>query len=139
MLEAAVAEQWLRDLGQRVASVEQALPLAPADQRAALDEAHGALAGQFTEGVTAYERLVAAAASYVAEDGAGRRRPAPGAVRLIEATDLLRGVADGLSELREASSPRCPAATGPARGLITGPVRRRGPTVSGSGWQRGHQ
>ena len=29
VLEAAVAEQWLRDLGQRVASVERALPFAP--------------------------------------------------------------------------------------------------------------
>ena len=29
MLEAAVAEQWLRDLGQRVASVERAIPLSP--------------------------------------------------------------------------------------------------------------
>ena len=33
VLEAAMAEQWLRDLGQRVASVERAMPFSPADQR----------------------------------------------------------------------------------------------------------
>ena len=51
------------------------IPLSPADKRAALQESHAGLAAQFTEGVTAYERLVAAAASYVAEDGhpVGRR------------------------------------------------------------------
>ena len=48
-LEAAVAEQWLRDLGQRVASVERALPLSPPDQRPGLEQAHESLAGQFTE------------------------------------------------------------------------------------------
>jgi hypothetical protein len=100
VLEAAVAEQWLRDLGQRVASVERAVPLCPPEQKAALETAHDNLAGQFTDGVTAYERLVAAAASYVAEDGhpVGDRHPA--LARLVEATDRMRGVADGLSELR---------------------------------------
>jgi hypothetical protein len=109
VLEAAVAEQWLRDLGQRVASVERALPISPPDQRSALEIAHESLAGQFTEGVSAYERLVAAAASYVAEDGhpvAGDRHPALSS--LIEATDRLRGVAEGLSELRR--HPSAPAA-----------------------------
>ncbi|MBL7253641.1 phage shock envelope stress response protein PspM [Paractinoplanes lichenicola] len=101
LLEAAVAEEWLRDLGQRVASVERALPLTPPDQRAALVESHGSLATQFTEGVDAYERLVAAAASYVAEDGhpvAEGAHPALGS--LIDATDRLRGFAEGLSELK---------------------------------------
>jgi hypothetical protein len=101
VLEAAVAERWLRDLGQRVASVERAIPLSPPDQRAALTESHAGLAGQFTEGVTAYERLVAAAASYVAEDGhpvAQSKHPALSS--LIDATDRLRGVAEGLAELK---------------------------------------
>src|SRR4051794_22539582 len=53
LLEAAAAEQWLRDLGQRVASVERAVPISPADQRVALQTAHESLAEQFTEGVTA--------------------------------------------------------------------------------------
>jgi hypothetical protein len=111
VLEAAAAEHWLRDLGQRVASVERAIPLSPPDQRAGLETAHQSLAGQFTEGVTAYERLVAAAAGWVAEDGqpvADERHP--GFFRLIEATDRLRGVADGLSELRRYGKPTSPAA-----------------------------
>jgi hypothetical protein len=110
VLEAAVAERWLRDLGQRVASVERAIPLSPPDQKPALEIAHESLAGQFTEGVTAYERLVAAAAGYVAEDGqplADERHPS--FFRLIEATDMLRGMADGLSELRR-PGPAAPAA-----------------------------
>ena len=48
---------------------------------------------QFDEGVGAYERLVAAAAGYVAEDGrTGSEHPSVS--RLTEASDLLRGVAD---------------------------------------------
>jgi hypothetical protein len=101
VLEAAVAEQWLRDLGQRVASVERAVPLSSADQRPGLVRSHEGLAAQFTDGVTAYERLVAAAAGYVAEDGhpvASDQHPT--LTRLMEATDQMRGVAEGLSELR---------------------------------------
>jgi hypothetical protein len=92
VLEAAVAEKWLRDLGQRVASVERAIPLS--------------LAGQFTEGVTAYEGLVAAAAGWVAEDGQPVAEGAhPAFTRLIEATDRMRGMAEGLSELRRHPGP----------------------------------
>jgi hypothetical protein len=94
-----------------VAGVERAVPLCPADQRAALETAHESLTGQFTEGVTAYERLVAAAASWVAEDGqpvADDRHPS--FFRLVEATDRLRGLADGLSELRRYGSSSTPAA-----------------------------
>ncbi|WP_229069331.1 hypothetical protein [Actinoplanes sp. DH11] len=101
LLEGATAEEWLRDLGQRVASVERAIPLSPADQRDGLEQSHAGLTVQFTEGVTEYERLVAAAASYVAEDGhpvADSRHPAY--FGLIEATDRLRGFAEGLAELR---------------------------------------
>jgi hypothetical protein len=106
LLEAAVAERWLRDLGQRIASVERALPLSPLDQRAALTESHASLSTQFTEGVTAYERLVAAAASYVAEDGhpmAETQHPA--FAGLVDATDRLRGLAEGLSELKRPPTP----------------------------------
>ncbi|AGZ45413.1 phage shock envelope stress response protein PspM [Actinoplanes friuliensis] len=105
MLEAAVAEQWLRDLGQRVASVERAIPLSPPDQRPGIEHAHESLASQFTDGVTAYERLVAAAASYVAEEGHPATDQHPALTGLIEATDRLRGVAEGLSELRRPSTP----------------------------------
>jgi len=64
-----------------------------------LAHAHAQLLGRFTEGVEAYERLVAAAAGYVAEDG---RLVADGGStgRLREATDLLHGIATGLAELR---------------------------------------
>ncbi|GIF18472.1 hypothetical protein BJ973_008570 [Actinoplanes tereljensis] len=101
LLEAAVAEQWLRDLGQRVASVERAIPLTPPDRRSSIEESHASLADQFTEGVDAYEMLVAAAASYVAEDGhpiAEGRHPA--VASLIDATDRMRGIAEGLAELK---------------------------------------
>ncbi len=105
MLEAAVAEQWLRDLGQRVASVGRAIPLSPPDQRAGIEQAHESLANQFTEGVTAYERLVAAAASFVAEEGQPASSQHPALSGLVEATDRLRGIAEGLSELRRPATP----------------------------------
>jgi hypothetical protein len=101
VLEAAVAERSLRDLAERAASVERAAGLAPDD---GLVRAHAELVTQLEAGVTAYEQLVAAAAGYVAEDG----RSATGAAapaRLREATDLLRGIAVGLSELRAPFSP----------------------------------
>jgi hypothetical protein len=96
--EAAVAERTLRDLAERAAGVERAARLAPDE---ALIRAHAELLAQLEDGVTAYEQLVGAAAGYIAEDG----RPAAenAAVnRLREATDLLRGIAAGLSELRTA-------------------------------------
>lgn len=105
VLEAAVAEQWLRDLGQRVAGVEKALSFTPADQRAALQESHRVLCAQFTEGVTAYERLVCAAAGYVAEQGRPVTETHPALGRLTEAGDMLRGFAEGLSELRGHATP----------------------------------
>ncbi|MEU4687938.1 hypothetical protein [Actinoplanes sp. NPDC023714] len=100
-IEAASAEQWLRDLGQRVAAVERAIPLTKDGRREALERSHASLTEQFTEGVAEYESLVAAAASYVAEDGhpvADSRHPAY--FSLIEAADRLRGFAEGLAELR---------------------------------------
>jgi hypothetical protein len=105
VLEAAVAERGLRDLAYRVMSVERALACAPDDIRPELVEGHSALVGQLTDGVAAYERLVAAAAGFVAEDG--RVMPdQPAWGRLAEAAELLRHVAAGLAELR-----RGPAAT----------------------------
>jgi hypothetical protein len=104
-LEAATAEIWLRDLGQRAASVERAIPLGQPMQQDALTLSHATLAEQFAEGVTAFESLVAAAASYVAEDGhpvADTRHPAY--FSLLEATDRLRGIAEGLAELRDTTT-----------------------------------
>ncbi|MBQ1049364.1 hypothetical protein KBX50_12945 [Micromonospora sp. C51] len=102
--EASAAEQSLRELANRVASVERAVRLAPADAKPPLAEAHQALTGQLETGVAAYERLVVAAAGYLAEE----YRPEtehPAAARLTEATDLLHGFASALSELRTVSRP----------------------------------
>jgi hypothetical protein len=96
-LEAAVAERSLRDLANRVASVEKALRLAPGDTT--LANSHRVLVDQLATGVVAYEGLVAAAANYVAEDGRVADED-PSVARLTEASDLLRGVAAGLAELR---------------------------------------
>jgi hypothetical protein len=112
--EATVAERTLRDLGERTAAVERALSLAPADESGSgpgLAQAHAQLLARFSEGVSAYEQLVAAAASYVAQSGYlppdgyrdehGRLAADTASTgRLREATDLLHGIAAGLAELR---------------------------------------
>ncbi|MGC5017770.1 phage shock envelope stress response protein PspM [Micromonospora sp. DT47] len=109
VLAAAAADRSLRDLAGRVASVERTLKLAPAEARPRLAEAHRVLLDQLETGVTAYEGLVVAAAGYVAVDahpGTGD----PAASRLLEATDLLHGVASALAELRAVGDPlRSPA------------------------------
>jgi hypothetical protein len=104
LLEAAVAERGLRDMAHRLASVERALRLAPVDSRPALGEARATLLEQLTGGVAAYERLVAAAAGYVAEDGRVFTDH-PSTARLAEAADMLRHVAAGLAELRSGTPP----------------------------------
>ncbi|MGR6317952.1 hypothetical protein Q2K19_03105 [Micromonospora soli] len=99
--EAAEADRSLRELAVRAASVERALDIAP---RGPLAEVHATLTAQLEDGVAAYERLVVAAAGYVAEDA----RPStehPAAARLTEATDLLHGIASALAELRTANTP----------------------------------
>jgi hypothetical protein len=86
-------------LGERCAAVERGINLDPADRQLAASHAH--LVGQFTEGVAAYEKLVAAAAGCVAEDGR-TNADASALNRLREATDLLRGMAQGFAEFRPA-------------------------------------
>jgi hypothetical protein len=116
VLEAAVAERSLRELAERAASVEKALRFAPEDSRAMLTTAHGELIEELADGVTAYERLVAAAAGYLAEDGRiaigygypGRPAMHPATARLTEAAELLRAVSMGLSELRTMGNPSAP-------------------------------
>jgi len=108
LAEAMQAEMALRDLAERAAGVERALALPTGlpgghDQLAA---AHADLVAQLTDGVTAYEGLVSAAASVVAEDG---RFGQPVAVsRLTEAADRLRGVAEGLAEFTARREPKLP-------------------------------
>ncbi|MEU9823679.1 phage shock envelope stress response protein PspM [Micromonospora chersina] len=99
--EAAEADRSLRDLAHRVAGVERALNLAP---RGPLAEVHATLVAELESGVAAYERLVVAAAGYVAED-AHPGTEHPSAARLTEATDLLHGVAGALAELRTTQTP----------------------------------
>ncbi|KXK61357.1 hypothetical protein AWW66_14145 [Micromonospora rosaria] len=104
VLQAAEADRSLRELAGRVASVERALRLAPREPRSPLADAHAALIEQLDSGVAAYEQLVVAAAGYLAEDS----RPSGehvAASRLVEATDLLHGVASALAELRSTSGP----------------------------------
>jgi len=101
--EASLAEHALRDLAERIASVERVMKTPSAGL--ALVEAHADLMARFNAGVESYEMLVTAAATYVAEDG---RLGEPVAIgRLIEAGDLLRGIAEGMSDLRT-STPRMP-------------------------------
>ncbi len=98
--EAVEAEAALRDLAERVASVERGLQIAPPDARSG-EISRRELAKQLDDGVGAYERLVAAAAGYLAEETRSTLEHSS-VTRLTEAADLLRGVADGLSELRTA-------------------------------------
>jgi hypothetical protein len=101
--EASLAEQALRDQAERIASVERAMKTSGSGDQ--LPAAHADLLERFTIGVGAYEDLVSAAATFVAEDG---RLGEPVAIgRLIEAGDMLRGIAEGMSTFRTAT-PRMP-------------------------------
>jgi hypothetical protein len=97
--EAAVAEKTLRDLALRAAGVERALPYGAPQQ--SIGQAHDALVAEFEQGVTAYEELVGAAAAYLAEEGRTASQQ-PSLNHLTEATELLRGIAEGFVELRRA-------------------------------------
>jgi hypothetical protein len=97
MQEAAVAERGLRDLANRAVGVERGLAYG------ASAESLGALVGQFEQGVGAYEELVGAAVTYVAERGRTTPEHQPSVSHLTEATDLLRGIALGFAELRKDS------------------------------------
>jgi hypothetical protein len=92
VLEAAVAERSLRELAERTAAVERTMRLGPAG--AGLQPAHASLTAQLESGVSAYEQFVAAAAGCVAEEDTAVRS-------LSEATAFLKGVAEGLADLRQ--------------------------------------
>lgn len=97
--EAVTVERQLRDLTNRIASLEQALKLAPQEAGPPLRELRAIHLAQLEEGVTAYEQFVVAAAGYLSE--AGRLEAgSPPVTRLNTATDRLRGVTEGLTELR---------------------------------------
>jgi hypothetical protein len=93
--EAADAEFALRSAASRLVAVERAAAVAPADAQARLDAGALTLCTGLADGVTAYERLVAAAGECVAADSL------PDGIvlrRLTDATDALRGLAAGLAE-----------------------------------------
>lgn len=92
--EATVAEGALRELAERAAIVERASMLGPAGDQ--LGSALASLIDQLETGVSAYERLVAAAAGCIASAGA----PIDS---LADATAFLRGVAEGLADLSTTS------------------------------------
>ncbi|MGE5830633.1 MAG: phage shock envelope stress response protein PspM [Micromonosporaceae bacterium] len=94
--EASLAERELRELAKRAAGVERGLQYG--GPHAGLN--HAFMVGQFEQGVAGYEELVGAAVAYVAENG--RAAPESQSVsRLTDTTDLLRGIALGLAELRK--------------------------------------
>jgi hypothetical protein len=96
VLDATVAEQSLRELAERTAVVERTMRLGPAGE--GLRPAHQALTAQLEAGVSAYEQFVAAAAGCVAQEGTA-------VTNLNDATAFLRGVADGLADLRTQPRP----------------------------------
>lgn len=101
--EAFRVEQGLRELTNRVVAVEQSLRLAPPDAQPHLRAVRDAQVAQLEQGVAAYEQFVVAAAGWLAESER-LGRPDPDLAGLTDATDRLRGVTQGLAELRRAES-----------------------------------
>jgi hypothetical protein len=102
VLEAAAAEPGLRQLGKRAAGIERGLPYAGSrdtGSRETVDLSLATLVNQFEQGVSAYEELVGAAVTCVAEEGR-LTMDHQSLSRLTEATDHLRGMALGFAELR---------------------------------------
>ncbi|HLU34078.1 MAG TPA: hypothetical protein VKZ74_08765 [Natronosporangium sp.] len=97
--EAGRVERELRELTDRIISLERAMRVAPAEAQAPLRELRDDHLSHLRTGVAAYEEFVVAAASFVAES-ARAGEPAPMVTGLTDATDRLRGVTAGLSELR---------------------------------------
>lgn len=97
--EARVAAAALRRLAAQIVVLEGTRPGVPAEARPGLDAALCALQVRLTEGVSAYDLLVAAATDAVAASADGRHDD-PGTVRrLHDATDSLAGLARGLREV----------------------------------------
>lgn len=108
--QAQAVERELRGLTDRVASLEQALRVAPPPARPPLQQLRAEHVAQLETGVAAYEQFVVAAAGYLSEsarmgdpsDPAGAA--GPDLAELTDATERLRGVTAGLAELRERDS-----------------------------------
>lgn len=99
LAEATKVERGLRELTDRIASLERAIRSAPAEAVPPLQTLRDSYLTQLAEGVSTYEQFVVAAAGWLAES----ERLAPGhpaVAGLTDATDRLRGVTEGLIELR---------------------------------------
>ena len=97
--EASRVERELRELTDRIVSLERAVRVAPAEAQGPLRELRGDHLSHLRTGVAAYEEFVVAAAGFVAES-ARVGESAPMVTGLTDATERLRGVTAGLSELR---------------------------------------
>lgn len=102
--EANRVEQRLRELTNRIVGLEEALRLAPEEACAPLAELRGEHTTQLESGVTAYEQFVVAAASHLSEAGRVAGADEDAIAGLNDATDRLRGVSEGLAELRRMDS-----------------------------------
>jgi uncharacterized coiled-coil protein SlyX len=99
--EAIGVESELRQLTDRVAGLERALRAAPAEAQPPLRELRADHLGRLEHGVAAYEQFVVAAAGYLSESARLGDPVGPAVTGLTDATERLRGVTAGLSELRD--------------------------------------
>jgi uncharacterized coiled-coil protein SlyX len=99
--EAAGVERELRELTNRVASLEEALRSAPAEAQPPLRQLRDDHIRHLEHGVAGYEQFVVAAAGYLSESARAAAAPGPVVAGLTHATERLRGVTAGLSELRD--------------------------------------
>jgi len=99
--EAAGVERELRELTDRVAGLEQALRVAPTEAQPPLRELRADHLSRLEHGVSAYEQFVVAAAGYLSESARIGDPPGPAVTGLTDATERLRGVTAGLTELRD--------------------------------------
>lgn len=113
--EAAAGERALRDLAGRVLTVERAQRFAAPDTRQSLSDARAMLLTRLEDGVSTFERLVAAAAACAAEHGAAADDLS--SIRLADAADQMAAFALSLAELRDGGPP---ASSAPSSGRPTG-------------------
>lgn len=100
LADAAAGEGALRELAERALGVERVMRTVSGPESHMLAQANDALLAQLVEGVSAYEHLVTAAATYIAEDTRMTdKNPAIGS--LTEASELLRCIAESMSEFRK--------------------------------------
>lgn len=97
--EASGAARALRALAGRMVVLERTRAKVPPEAVPGLDTALGVLRQRLEEGVSAYDRLVSAAADAVAAGADGQGHEEASVRRLEEAADSLAGLARGLREV----------------------------------------